>query len=109
MTARPNTERFEKLASFLERVMEDTGTSRRVRMSAAQRLDDLLARQERRDDAETRREERKAQSAEKAQQQAVDRETQPPSEEVAARDAERERELAIRKANEHLEKILGKS
>ncbi len=106
MTPKHGTTRYEKLADFLERVMEDTRASRRVRLSAAQRLDDLLARQERREDAEARREERKAQRAAKACAEALERETHPTAEEVEARKAEREHELAVQRANQHLKELL---
>lgn len=63
MTPSPNTPRFEKLANFLEQVMTDSKASRRVRLSAAMRLDDLLKRQQAADAAKARSELRTAQKA----------------------------------------------
>jgi len=71
MTPEPGTTRYETLCSFLESVMIDPRASRRVRLSAAQRLDDLLKRRERAEAAEVRRVEREALRAAKREEQAL--------------------------------------
>lgn len=73
MTPSPNTDRFEKLANFLEQVMTDPKASRRVRLSAAQRLSDLMLRKEKAEAREARRVEREALRAAKAQEEALQR------------------------------------
>jgi hypothetical protein len=70
MTPSPGTTRFEELASFLEEVMTDPKASRRVRLSAAQRLDGLLQRQERRETSQARHADREAVAARKREEQA---------------------------------------
>lgn len=70
MTPRPGTARYERLANFLEDVMRDPKASRRIRLSAALRLDNLLQRAERREASEARRAEREAVRAAKAQEMA---------------------------------------
>lgn len=60
MNPKPGTERFEKLCDFLTQTMEDSKASRRVRLSAAMRLADLLERQQTSEAAEARRIEREA-------------------------------------------------
>ena len=106
MTPTPNTARYEKLASFLMELMENPKASKRVRLSAALRLDDLLARQERREAAEGRRQERTRLEAAKAQEKASQRET-PPTAEIPQAGAERDR--VAEQALDHLQKILQKS
>ena len=105
MTPQPETTRYEKLATFLESVMEDPKASRRVRLTAAQRLDDLVARQDRSEAAESRRKEREALRAAQTQQQASNRE-QPTPEGIAAREVGRERQFAFEQANLHLKSLL---
>jgi hypothetical protein len=79
MIPTPGTTRYEKLASFLEEVMTNPRASRRVRLSAAQRLDDLMRRQERKEVSEARRAERDAVAARKREREALQRETAAPS------------------------------
>lgn len=110
MTPRPDTERFEKLADFFTETMENPKASKRVRLSAAMLLDDLLRRKERREDAESRRAEREAARVARERAEASERDPQPtPPEELAARETEQQRELAAERAIANLGKILQKS
>jgi len=101
MTPRAGSGRYEKLAAFLEDVMENPKASKRVRLSAAIRLDDLLRRQERREDAKARRQDRARVEAAKAQHEALEREQQ------ATPDMGRD--PAAERALQNLGKILQKS
>lgn len=60
MNPKSGTTRFEKLCDFLTQTMEDSNVSRRIRLSAAMRLADLLERQQTAQAAEARRQERAA-------------------------------------------------
>lgn len=86
--------------------MEDTQASRRVRLSAAQRLDDLLRRQERREAGEARRVDRERREAAKANAEAMklEREQQATAEGRTAPKAERE--ASAERALQNLGKIL---
>lgn len=59
------------MCSFLESVLRDPKTSKRLKMSAAARLDDLLRRQERKEAAKARRDEGMRLTASRRQEQAL--------------------------------------
>ena len=86
--------------------MENPRASKRVRLTAAIRLDDLLRRQERREDAEVRRAERVAAQAARERAEALEREQQATPEDMTAREVEQQREAAHRRGVEHLKKVL---
>lgn len=58
MTPRPATDRWERLADFLTQTMESTTASKRVRLSAAMRLADLLESRDKRNAADAQRAQR---------------------------------------------------
>lgn len=105
--ARSNVSSYPKLIEFYEGVLANKATSLRTRMSAAKQLDAILTRMERREAAEGRRLDRARVQAAKAQQQALQQ--QPIPEDLAANEVERQREAAVRRGVEHLEKLLQKS
>lgn len=109
MTPKPATKRFEKLADFLTDMMENPKASKRVRLSAAMRLDDLLRRQERREDAEARRQDRERVRAAKDQEEALQREREQQATPERRTAPEAEREASAERARLNLEKILGKN
>jgi len=88
MTPSPGTARYELLCSFLEDVLRDPKTSKRLKMSAAQRLDGLLQRAERKEASEARRAEREAVRAVQAQREASKSNAIATPEGVSAREAE---------------------
>lgn len=69
MNPSPNTRRYELLCNALEKLITDPRTSKRVRLTAITRLDDLLRRAERAEAAEQRRAERERQQAAKREEQ----------------------------------------
>lgn len=101
MTPRPDTQRYELLCNFLEDVLTHPKTSKRLKMSAAQRLDDLLARTARREDAEARRMEREALAARKREDMALQIEAETPAAEDPA-------DAQLQRAREMLENIAQK-
>lgn len=99
MTPTPQTARYELLCTALEKMIVDPRTSKRVRLTAITRLDDLLKRAERKEEREARRQEREAQRAAKEQEQAS---LQQQAEQLETVDAEAER---LHRAKELLSKV----
>lgn len=100
----PSASSYPKLIEFFEGIIANPHASMRVRLTAAQRLDDLLARQERREDLEARRAERMRLQAAQAQREALERERE--NQAMAAELASQE---VVEQARRHMGKILQKS
>ncbi|WP_156785223.1 hypothetical protein [Terriglobus roseus] len=79
--------------------MTDSRVSRRIRLSAAQRLDALLERQEKREASVARRTEREQREAAKREERAF-----PAPEDTAAREAEERTQRGLKLMNEVLKK-----
>lgn len=100
MTPSPQTARYELLCTELEKLITDPRTSKRLRLTAITRLDDLLKRAERKEAAEGRRQEREARKTSQAAEEAL-QEQRTTEKTRAARDADAQ----MAKMNEHLHKL----
>jgi hypothetical protein len=109
MTPTPQTARYELLCTALEKMIVDPRTSKRVRLTAITRLDDLLKRAERKEEREARRQEREAlraaQREEQVSQQTVT--TAPDAtEEIERANRMREHLVSISKRTKKLQNSL---
>ena len=107
---RVRPEDYDGLVEFYQSIIGNKSASLRMRLTAAKQLDAILTRIERREDAEARRAERERLVAAKARAQAANElATAQTRQQQSEREREEQREQALRRGGEYLQKILQNS